>query len=89
MTTETNCDIIWKNNITNEEIVRNIPVYVYWSSREEIKEALARGHVVCITHWGDLAYASPYISRTEKYAEPGEILIYPDGRVIKVLALKA
>jgi len=89
MTTENNCDVIWKNNITNQEIVRNIPVYVYSNDREEAESALTKGHIVCITPYGDLAYASPYISRAEKYAESDEILLYPDGRVIKVLGNKA
>ena len=86
---DTNCDVIWKNNITNQELIRNIPIHVYMGDREEAEHALSRGHIVCITHYGDIGFISPYTARAEAMAETGEILIYPDGKVIKKLYCKA
>lgn len=82
--TDKTCMLEWKNDVTGKTICRTIPK-LYLSDLEEAARLLERGLALCIgADSFDLCYATPYIARALSMAEPGETIVYPDGRVITV-----
>lgn len=77
--------IQWTNDITNNQIVREVP-FVYAHNEDRAIRALEDNQVVCFTMHDDIGFITPYHARAINMAESGETLVFPCGKILRVVA---
>lgn len=69
----------WNNNITGRLVFIDLDIAEF--DGPEIAAMLNNGHVVIVNKAGGFALCTPFERRALKYANSGDSIIWPDGRV--------